>query len=161
MSKSFNIEFSGSLEEALRFDPGRFYGAVENKMAALMDRLREKITGEKLSGQVLARRTGRLAGSVTEPTITRDDAIITGEITAGEGVLYALPHEFGGAGSYPIKAVNKQALRMMLDGKETFRKMVLHKAALKRSYFYSAVEEMREEFIAGLKQACIEGISGE
>ena len=161
MSKSFDIEFSGSLQDVLLFDEGRFYAKVEEKMSMIMDRLHEKITGEKLSGQVLNRRTGRLAASVSEPGVSRDGSIITGEITAGEGVPYALPHEYGGRASYTIRTVDKRALRMLIGGKELFRRMVEHKPAIKRSYFYSAVDEMRDEFKEALREACVEGISGE
>lgn len=159
--KIFELVFTATPEEVLRWNEGRFFAAVTSRMGMLMDRLRAKINAN-LHGDVLQARSGRLAGSLSAVTVSREGDTIIGELSAGEGVPYAAVHEFGGQGVYQIVAVNKQALKMMLGSKEEiFRKAVTHKAALKRSYFLSAIDSMEEEFLEGLREACIEGISGE
>ena len=162
MSQTFRIEFSGNLEQVLAFDEGRFMHAVERKMGALFDRLQEKIVAGKLSGEVLNRRSGLLAGSVTDPEITIEGTNVTGSITAAAApAKYGIVHELGGSRAYTIQPVDKRALRMMLGGKEGFRKMIQHPPLPQRSFFDSSVEEMKSEFLEGLREAVIEGISGE
>jgi hypothetical protein len=156
--KSFDIEFSGGLEQALAFDEGRFMNAVERKFGQLFDKLNDKIAG-KLDGGILQRRSGLLAASVSDPQIATEGTTITGSITAASGAaFYGQVHEHGGTRAYEIRAVNKDYLRAMIGGKEIFRKMVQHPPLPQRPWFDPAVEEMREEFIAGLRQAVIEGI---
>jgi hypothetical protein len=157
MSKIFDIVFTATPEQLLKFDEGRFFQVCQSRLGSLMARLREKISAN-VRGDVLQSRTGRLAASLSEPTITREGDTIIGEVEIGADVPYALTHEHGGAGPYEIITTNKRALRMMLNGKETFRKMVTHKPALRRSYFLSAIDSMEQEFLEGLREACIEGI---
>jgi hypothetical protein len=156
------IEFTGDLSQVLAFREDAFFGAVARKMTALFDRLQNKIVAGKLSGEVLHRRSGLLAASVSEPEITTHGTTVEGFISAaGAPAQYGIYHERGTTQSYTIRAVDKKALRMLLGGKEEFRAKVIHPPLPQRAWFDPAVEEMREEFVAALKQACIEGISGE
>jgi hypothetical protein len=159
MGNSFELKFDVNLEQALAFDEGRFFAAVERKFSELFAKLDDKIAG-KLDGEVLQRRSGLLAASVSDPTITTEGATVTGEISAASGAaFYGVIHERGGSHAYTIQPVNKDYLRALLgDGKAVFRKMFEHPPLPKRPWFDPAVEEMREEFIAGLRQAVIEGI---
>lgn len=156
MSKSFDIIITPSPEQVLLWNEGRFFAAVTSRMGALMDRLRAKINSN-LRGGVLQSRTGKLASTLSGVNVYREGDFIIGDLSVGDSV-----HEHGGAGPYEILATNKQVLKMMLSSKEEiFRKAVTHKAALKRSYFCSAIDSMEQEFVEGLREACIEGISGE
>lgn len=155
------IEFTGDLSQVLAFREAAFFGAVERKFGQLFDKLNDKIAGN-LDGTVLQRRSGMLAASVSDPQIETQGAIVTGEISAaGPPAQYGIVHERGGTRAYDIRPVNKDYLRAMIGGKAVFRKMFEHPPLPKRPWFDPAVEEMREEFIAGLRQAVIEGISGE
>ena len=157
MSK-FEIVFTATPEQILRFDPAHFYAVVENRMGALMNRLRSKMSAN-LHGEVLASRSGRLAQSLSEVNVYREGGdTIVGEISAGAGVPYALAHEMGGAGPYEIIATNKKALRFMVNDKTYFRKMITHGAALKRSYFMSAIDDLERTFVAELTDAAHEAI---
>lgn len=158
--KIFEIVFTATPEEVLRWNEGRFFAAVTSRMGMLMDRLREKIS-RNLRGDVLQSRSGRLAASLSAVTVSREGDTITGELEVGANLPYSKVHERGGAGPYEILATNKRALRMMLDGKESFRKLVHRKPALKRSYFLNAIDSMEEEFVQGIRESCIEGLSGE
>lgn len=157
--KTFDIIFSGTLEQLFRFDESRFMGAVERKFGQLFDKLQNKIVAGKLSGEVLNRRSGLLAASVSDPQIETEGTTITGMLTAAGGAaFYGQIHEHGGTHSYTIRPVDKKALRMILGGKEQFRAMVQHPPLPQRAWFDPSVEEMKEEFIAGIREACIEGI---
>jgi hypothetical protein len=155
------IEFTGDLSQVLAFREDAFMQKVSDKMLALFDKLQEKITGEKLSGQVLARRTGRLAQSVSDPEISREGELIVGELTAGERVPYAWVHKAGGTRGYTIRPVTKDFLRAMIGGKAVFRKMFEHPPLPQRAWFDPSVEEMKGEFLQGLREAVIEGFNGE
>lgn len=158
MSKVFDIVFTATPEQLLRFDDGRFFATVANRLGTLMARLRAKIAAN-VHGEVLQSRSGRLAESLSAVTVTRTGDTIIGEMEIGANVPYALAHEYGGKGSYRIVPVDKRALRLMLDGKETFRAFVgAHKPALKRSFFLAAIDGMEQEFLEELEQAVIEGI---
>lgn len=159
MSKSFDIEFTATPEQLLKFDEGRFFATIAERMGTLMARLRAKINAN-VHGEVLQSRSGRLAESLSGVNITREDDRLIGELDIGTDVPYAQVHERGGSGAFQIIAVNKQALRIMVQGKEEiFRKLVNRKQAIRRSYFLSAIDEMESEFLEELKQATIEGVS--
>ena len=50
---------------------------------------------------------------------------------------------------------------MLLGGKEVFRAMVTHPPLPQRRFFYSSVEEMKVEFLEGLREAVLGALSGE
>ena len=160
MSKKFEIEFTGDLSQALAFDENKFMHAVETKMAWLFDKLQTKIVNQKLGGEVLNRRSGLLAESVSDPEVVTEGTTVTGSLTAAGGnAFYGQIHEKGGSRIYGIRVVDKKALRMMIEGKEVFRKMVTHAPLPQRAWFDPAVEEMKNEFVEGLREAVIGGIS--
>jgi hypothetical protein len=85
-----------------------------------------------------------------DPEITREGDTITGEISAARcAAFYGVIHQRGGSHPYTIQPVNKGYLRAIIGGKEVFRKKIEHPPLPQRPWFDSAVEEMREEFIAG------------
>jgi phage gpG-like protein len=63
-------------------------------MAKLVIKLTRKIKQEKLSGQVLKNRTGRLRGSIN-PKISQSETVIEGIV--GTNKEYAPIHEYGGS----------------------------------------------------------------
>jgi hypothetical protein len=83
---------------------------VEETMATETDRLAAYIVTEKLSGQVLVRRSGSLARSVKRLPVTNSADVITGGVEAGGGLAYAGVQEYGGRGWYTIRPKNKRAL---------------------------------------------------
>jgi hypothetical protein len=72
----------------------RFVSVVTTKLRALMFQLQSKIVAEKLSGQVLHRRTGILAGSVHTLPVTTTENTISGGVASSSGpAFYGRIHE--------------------------------------------------------------------
>lgn len=91
--------------------------AVRMKMNMLDLQLQQKIQGEKLQGQVLQHRTGKLAASirVEEATVTGD--IVEGAVEGAGGVaFYGRVQNYGGDRAYDIVPVNKKALAFFGGG---------------------------------------------
>jgi phage gpG-like protein len=74
---------------------------VKRTIWLLSGLLVEHIQRNKLSGQYLHQRTGRLAGSIHNEVDETPDAIIG---TVGTNVIYARIHEYGFSGSQAVKA---------------------------------------------------------
>src|SRR5438132_4498213 len=108
------VTFSGTDAKAAAFLRSRapaIIQALTVKMNSLAIRLQAKIVGEKLSGQVLAHRTGKLAGSVRVIPATAEGGVLRAGVEAGGGpAWYGRIHEYGGQGAYEIVPVNKKAL---------------------------------------------------
>jgi hypothetical protein len=114
------LTFNGSdarLLAALRARQAPLIGALTAKMAYLMLRLQQHIVNNKLSGQVLAHRSGKLAGSVrTLPVVRSGDVLETGVTAGGGPVVYAGVHEYGGTTAYEILPKTKKALAWFPQG---------------------------------------------
>ena len=149
--------------ESLRAKGPRILEAVRTKMDGLMIELQAKIVGEKLSGQVLNRRTGKLSNSIRalpadiEQNFQGDSVV--GRVEGGGGpAFYGRVQEFGGTHSYPIVPVNAKALAFMMGGKQVFFMRVIHPPLQERSFMRSSLEESREDIFNSLKQSVREGI---
>jgi len=144
---------------ALRAKAPQIVQAVLRKMNVFMLELQAKIVGEKLQGQVLQHRTGKLAGSIRAiPAVVEGEAIV-GAVQGGGGpAFYGRVHEFGGTFNIPeyqrqITGGKKQDMLKRVAG--TVR---AHTARFpERSFMRTSLEEMRERIFAGLTQT----ISGE
>jgi hypothetical protein len=138
----------------------RLIAALMVKMNSLLIQLQAKIVGEKLSGQVLKHRTGKLAGSIRVIAAEASGDKIEGAVLGGGGpAFYAKFHEFGTTDWYVIQPVNKKALRFMIGDKEVFAKSVFHPPIQERSFMRSSLAEMREQVIAELTEI-VEGVIG-
>jgi len=73
---------------------------------------------QKLSGEVLHQRSGKLIGSAHVETAQNTKSGISGRVLAGAGAAwkYAPVHEYGGKGPYDIYPVNKKALAFAPSG---------------------------------------------
>lgn len=94
--------------------------AIRKALAAKMDfttaRMQQIIVNDKLQGQLLNHKTGKLGDSVrpTETVVTADE--IDGGVVAGGGVApYARPLEYG-ARAHLIRAINAKALAFESSG---------------------------------------------
>lgn len=104
-------------------------------MRRACEMLRGYIVKRKLSGQVLKRRTGRLAGSIeTEVLGTRNEVI--GRV--GSNLKYARIHELGGV----IRPVRAEYLSFMI-GDQFIR--VKEVTIPKRPYIASSMKEYRND----------------
>lgn len=149
---------------------------LQDKMEFLMTKLQAKIVNEKLSGGVLQRRSGMLAGSITNPRATISGNEVIGTLEwAGGLAWYGRVHEFGGTKTYVINPLGqagtrkhskgevrrfgKDVLRFIAkDGTVAYAKYVFHPPLPKRSFMYSALDDMKQEFRAGLQSAAEEAL---
>lgn len=91
--------------------------ALQAKMNVMMTNLEKKIVTEKLSGQVLHRHTGKLAGSIHAIPAEWVGTTLVGTVEgAGGPAFYGFVHEYGGDHEYEIRPVNKQALAFFPGG---------------------------------------------
>jgi len=106
---------------------------------------------EKLTGEVLQVRSGRLRRSINMRMEGTGGDQVSG--TVGTNVLYAAIHEFGGTiPGHPLEAVNAKALRFMPKGASDFifrRRVQIPDIRMpERSFLRSALREM----LPGIRQ---------
>lgn len=138
----------------------RVISALLEKMTASMVKLQEKIVGEKLSGQLLNRVSGRLASSIKPQPARFDGTQIVGTVIQDESIApYGPTHELGTSNFYPIYPT-KRALRFMAEeysSKPIYAAYVTkHPPFRARGYMNTALQESRAEIEAGLYQTVIE-----
>lgn len=76
-----------------------------------MIKLQSYIVTNKLSGQVLHHRTGKLAGSINAIPASMEGGLLTAGVEgAGGPAWYGVVHEYGGTREYEILPVHKKAL---------------------------------------------------
>jgi len=79
--------------------------------------MQARIVSQKLQGQVLHHRSGKLGASIRVIRATVDGDIISGGVEgAGGPAWYGVVQEKGGTRSYEIRPVNKQALAFIPTG---------------------------------------------
>lgn len=100
---------------------GKIMALLSEKLTYLTLRLAQKIVGEKLSGQVLHHRSGKLIGSVHITPVEIVGTTISAGVESSAGpAWYGKVHERGGLKAYIIKPVNKKALAFFTSGKNMF-----------------------------------------
>lgn len=111
------------------------------------------IQTEKLSGQVLNRKSGRLSNSITQQTLQIGDDQINTKVGVFGGVPYARIHELGGSIDVP-EVSGKLMVFNSGDGLVFTRH---HKAFTvhmpERSYLRSALRDKHEEIIERMNRA--------
>jgi len=134
--------------------------ALDKRIMALTYKLQGKVKSDKLTGQVLNVKTGRLRRSINARFEGQGTGTSAGYV--GTNVVYARAHEYG-----CTDAVNvKEHLRMqvMAFGKSINPKQVTVRAHQmkmnfpERSFLRSALDQMRPEVLEQLQQAVTEGI---
>jgi len=150
----FELKDDYNLILKLRSLPGRMMEVLRVKLDALTHQTASDIVTEKLSGQVLHRRTGVLATSVHATETTNDGTTIRGGIEAAGGpAFYGRFHEMGLDRAWEVMAVKKKALAFMMDGKKTFAKRVTHPALMARPFMKPTAAELQETLNASLARA--------
>ena len=136
---------------------------IRTTIKKLTFKLQAKIKNDKLTGQVLNVRTGRLRRSINAEFQELGDGLIQGLV--GTNVPYAKIHEFGFNGEQQVKEYmqkRKQVFgRMLKDPIQVTIRAHVRKINLpERSFMRSALEELRPEFIEELQAATKRGLSG-
>lgn len=162
MNPLLNVTMVG--DEALLVRIQRWPTAVHDmllrKVTALSLRLQTHVKSDKLSGQVLNRKTGALSRSIVQQVIDQGLMII-GRVFSSGDVKYAAIHEFGGkTRAHDILPKKADALSFMIGGQRIFARVVHHPGSVmpERSYMRSSLTDMAEEITVGLKQAVIDGL---
>lgn len=137
--------------------------ALGARLAQEMERLggvlRDRVE-RNLSGEVLQRRSGRLAGSIAV-SVERAGAGATASV--GSDVSYAAIHEYGG--TIPARTILPQSARALAfpwRGQQRFFKRVTLPAVTlpERSFLRAALAETEPEIRAALAAAAFQAVQG-
>lgn len=121
---------------------------VDSALEATVLRLAIKMTGlvkQKLSGEVLKVRTGRLRRSIHYEMSKSNNRV---EATVGTNVKYARTHELGlTIPAHIVEARRGKALKFTVGGKTLFRRRVMIPAVKmpKRSFLEASLQQMAPE----------------
>jgi phage gpG-like protein len=147
------VEARGLTEALARVD-----GMGPKLQAALRDtvtqetfELQRHVVQDKLSGQVLNRRSGALSRSITA-RMTESAGTIRGIV--GTNLAYGRIHEYGRTIHHPGSVAREGGmLRFEVGGAVLFRKRTApHEIRMpERSYLRSALRERREAFFAAVR----------
>lgn len=153
-----NVQISDSAIKA-KFNsiPGKVNSSLQKTIYTIVEKLRTHIVQDKLLGQVLNRRTGRLGQSI-QTKVESSPTSITGIVYSAGDVKYAAIHEFGGRTS-PHIIEPKTAQALYFNGR--FAKRVNHPGSNipERSYMRSSLADMADEIKQRLQAAIAEGIA--
>lgn len=141
----------------------RIIEQIRTTIKKLTFKLQAKIKNDKLTGQVLNVRTGRLRRSINVEFQELGDGLIQGLV--GTNTPYARIHEYGFNGEQQIKEhiqKRKQVFGRMLQSpiEITIRAHVRHINAPEKSFMRSALAELRPEIIEELQAATRRGLHG-
>ncbi|MBY4799899.1 hypothetical protein K6W78_07770 [Burkholderia cepacia] len=158
---NFDAQVKGESQVIARI--GRIVPNVRNALVQRVQRLvialQVHVVADKLSGQVLNVRTGRLRRSVNQ-AVTTTDTTITGVVSTP--VEYAPVHEYGFQGVVTVKEHLRQVT--MAWGKPlstpvaaTVREHTMAMNLPERSFLRSALADQREEILRGIREGAAEG----
>lgn len=153
-----SVEIDGDEELVARFAamPEAIRAALAQKFAALAQKLEDKIKSEKLDGQALFSRSGRLRDQVSVSLNESGASLFT------SGVKYAAAQEYGFSGEESV-AAHSRAIRQAF-GRAIAPKTILIEAFSRqmrlpeRSYMRSALDDMTDEIAQALREAVVEGL---
>lgn len=160
----FEATFDGTDREAaaaLLAKGPKVLQILVNRMNVLGAKLQAHIVADKLQGQVLKHRSGKLSASIRLIPASVQSTTLFAEVLGGGGpAWYGAIHEYGGDRAYTIVPTNRKALRFVIGGRVIFAKRVLHPPLPMRSFMRSSLDDQRESIAIGLQQAMNEGAQG-
>lgn len=156
-----NIQITGDQELIARLGsmPDQVRRALLKKVTELAFKLEGHIKNDKLQGQVLHHKSGKLIASIFSQVTQSGDSTIGKAASSGD-VKYAAIHEFGGTIEIPEIVAKGKALAFMQGGKMAFyKKVAAHTVTMpERSFMRSSLADMREQIIAEMTEAVREGV---
>lgn len=152
----------GDKEVIARLDamPASVAASLLRKVHALSLKLQSYIQREKLSGQVLNRKSGRLMRSIGQKVEQAVHAVY-GIVFQSSDVPYGRIHELGGRTSAHLIVPKKASvLAFNWKGENVFFRRVNHPGSVfpERSYMRSGLKDMSVEISNGIKMAVLEGL---
>ena len=126
---------------------------VDDAVRKLGYALQARVQMNKLTGQVLKVRTGRLRSSVTDRFESTPTTAVS---TVGTNVSYGVAWEKGIA-AHDIVPIHAKALRFEIGGEVFFRKKVHIPAQAPRQFLEPALQEMRPQITSELQAALNRG----
>jgi phage gpG-like protein len=156
----FSLEVDGAdvVDAQLANLPTTVQAALQAKAAALAVALTAHVVDDKLSGQVLAVKSGLLRASIASQ-VEVDGDVVRARVFVGPGVKYAAIQEFGGrTAAHDIVPDKARALSFVAGGARIFARIVHHPGSTlpERSYLRSSLADMAGEIADGLKAAALE-----
>lgn len=134
-----NLPDSRQLENDLGIVRSRLLADLKETITKAAIDLSAHIKDQKLSGQVLNRRTGRLSRSINYQVADTDGGV---EATVGTNVEYARIHEYGFKGTVNVK----EHMRRMANGVKAVVRSHSRRVDLpERSFLRSSLEDMRAD----------------
>jgi hypothetical protein len=133
--------------------PELFIEAVARKVRKFVLMLQRKIVDEKLQGQVLQLRSGKLSRSIKAMPVMVEGDVVTGDVEgAGPSATYGVYAEEGGQRSYIIEPKSKKALGFIAaGGAKIFARRVVHPPIKQRSFMRSSLDEMTNQIVSDLR----------
>jgi phage gpG-like protein len=151
----YTIEVPTDLPEALP----AIMAAVGEKLTLSVLQLQRHIVTEKLSGQMLKARSGRLIESVQPiPTVVGETVATAGVRAGGGQAFYGAIQEFGGTRGYPIVPVTKKALSFEWLGSHWIRQRVYRKPLPPRPFMASSLQEMIPTIVENIEAGIAEAL---
>ncbi|WP_063777015.1 MULTISPECIES: hypothetical protein [Burkholderia cepacia complex] len=158
---NFDAQVKGESQVIARI--GRIVPNVRNALVQRVQRLvialQVHVIADKLSGQVLNVRSGRLRRSVNQG-VTSTDTTITGVVSTP--VEYAPPNEYGFQGVVTVKEHLRQVTTawgkpLATPVTATVREHTMAMNLPERSFLRSALADQREEILRGIREGAAEG----
>lgn len=156
-----NIVVKGDTELIAKFKsmPATVHAALLQKVYELSLKLEAHVKKNKLSGQVLNRKSGRLVRSIGSRVLNTAEAVF-GIVFQSADVPYGAIHEYGGkTGAHLIVPKRAKVLAFTKAGSQVFATKVNHPGSKfpSRSYMRSSLREMSSEISLGMKEAIVKG----
>jgi hypothetical protein len=156
MAKMLEITLRSDLQKlhaALKAKPLEIVNALTGRLNRVMEMLASYIVREKLSGQMLRRRTGILAGSVHTIPATIQGTQIKAGVRSSEGPAFYGRVLEEGSRAHQIFAVKSRALAFVMNGKQVFARSVMHPGTAARPFMRSSLAENEASIRAALQEA--------
>jgi len=144
-----NITITGDDRLSARFEamPAKLVQALSRKMYLLTGMLRDYVIEDKLSGQVLNKRTGALQQSIQRDVETGASSVV-GEVFSAGDVKYAAVHEFGATFKRAVTVAWGKPVKNPRDATFNYPE---------RSFLRSSLGDKHDEVVQGLTDAVGEG----
>jgi phage gpG-like protein len=144
------------LQAKLLMMPDKVNKSLTKAITILTLELKDYIIRNKLSGQVLNHRTGRLWRSIQQKVSSSNNEVIGTVFSAGD-VKYAAIHEYGGT-TPPHIIEPKTAKALYFNGRFAMRVNHPGSKMPERSYMRSSLRDYQSKIQTSLNAAIAEGI---